>query len=428
MISSNESAREKILFADFLVDIFKYLKLKDLYITKSCSKIFQNIIDEEESLIFEKINFSYQVEIYNPLSKNFFLLWFMKILKRNNVRSLNLLFCYNHNLSKEIINTVNKSSLEKLKVHLKIFKSGNEITHLRKLKSLSVKNMFYDLSDFQNDLMAITNIIKMPWIDQIKLNNFKNSNCSFMELIKNKLSKIDFKESAYFKIQEMTEGITNISKCLRILRIDGEYSNEKVMIQTLNKLNNLTELYIGYCQNFSDYFITEITKINFKLTKLSLRKLRVSTAVIENFFEFGDFSQIVKIDFYDCPTLNNNCVNLIADRALNLEHLEISWSSRVRDDSIQNLFRKCLKLRYLYLQGCKYLTDNIFNQFLFDTNERKYEDFTVKELSSSTQLRLVDLSKCDLIQDKTLYRMIEKFSCLSLINYYGLDLKDEMMV
>jgi len=41
---------------------------------------------------------------------------------------------------------------------------------------------------------------------------------------------------------------------------------------------------------------------------------------------------------------------------------------------------------------------------------------------------LVDLSKCDLIQDKTLYRMIEKFSCLSLINYYGLDLKDEMMV
>jgi hypothetical protein len=426
MISINESAREKILFADFLVDIFKYLNLKDLYITKSASKIFQYLIDEEESLIFEKINFSYQEEIYNPLSKNFFSFWFMKIIKRNNVRSLNLLFCYNHYLSKEIINTVNKSSLEKLKVHLKIFKSGNEITHFRKLKSLSVKNMFYDLSDFQNDLMAITNIIKMPWIEQLKLNNLKYSNCFFMELIKNKLSKIDFKESADFKIQEMTEGMTNISKCLKILRIDGEFSNENAMIQTLNKLNNLTELYIGYCQNFSDYFITEITKLNLKLNKLSLRKLRVSTSAIENFFEFADFSQIVKIDFYDCPTLNNKCVNFIAERALNLEHLEVSWSSGVKDDSIQNLLRKCIRLRYLYIQGCKHLTDNIFNQFLFDLND--CEDFICKEFSSVTELRLIDLSKCDLIQDKTLYKMIEKFACLKLINYYGVDLKDEMMV
>jgi hypothetical protein len=427
MNSINESARDKIIFADFLVDIFKYLPLKDLYIIKSSSKIFQNLIDEEESIIFDKINFSYEEQNYHPFYKNFFLIWLFKILQKNKVKSINLLFCYNHYLSKEIINTVNNFSLEKLKVHVKIFKTGNDITHLRNLKSLSVKNMFYDQSDFQDNIRAITNIIKMSWIEQLKFNNIKFVNCFFLELVKNKFSKIDFKESAEFTIQEMTDGINNFSKCLKILRIDGEFSQETVMIKNLSKLENLTELYVGYCQNFSDYFITEITKLNLKLTKLSLRKLRVSSAAIENFFESGEFSKIVKFDFYDCPTMNNKCVKYIADKALNLEYLEISWSYCVRDDSIQSLLKNCVKLRYVYLQGCKHLTDNIFNKFLSDENEN-CSYYNRREVSIFPQLRMIDLSKCDLIQDKTLYRMIEKFACLYLINYYGVDLKDEMTV
>jgi hypothetical protein len=264
----------------------------------------------------------------------------------------------------------------------------------------------------------ISNLVNLPWITSLKLNNIKFVKAIFFQFLDNKFEKLDFTESADFRIEDMREFIIKQSESLKIFRLDGEHSNENVLSDCVIKLNKLTEFYIGYCENFSSQILLNISNNLRNLTKLTLRKLRVESITLENFFHYFNMENLVKLDFYDCPNLNNTCALLISEKARNLEFLEISWSAGIKNEAIINLFKNCKNLKSLYVQGCKLLSEKIFDDFLIEENinNQKYLNF----------LKLIDFSKCDLLHDKILNKVMKCYPHLAIINYYGMNLKYEI--
>jgi hypothetical protein len=407
--SYNKQISEFILIDSFLVDILKYLSLQDLAMIRQVSKIFQKLIDNEKTIIFEKINISIFEDKIN-------LNWLLNIIRNNQIKKMNLLLCDNIYYVRQILFSINSDYLEELKIPTKFFMGKNELTRFKRLNKLTIKNMYFIEGGLDEDIHMITNLIELPWIKFLKLNNIKFVKAGFMQYLNNKFEKLDFRESADFRIEDMREFIFSQSDSLKIIRLDGEMSNENALSESIIRLNNLSELYIGYCENFTPNLLLQISKNLQNLNKLTLRKLRVDTNSLENFFTNLKMENMQKIDFYDCPYFNNLCALQISDNCPKLEYLEISWSNGVLDQSIINLFDKSPNLQFLYVQGCKLLSDKVFAKVL--------DSDTHKDIFNS--LKLIDFSKCDLLHDSLLYKVMEKYPCLAIINYYGMNLKYEI--
>lgn len=406
--SYNKLISELILIDFFLVDILKYLSLQDLANIRQVSKTFKNLIDNEKTIIFEKMNISIFEEKIN-------LNWLLNIITNNQIKKINLLLCDNIYYVRQILFSINCEYLEELKIPTKFFMGKGELTRFKRLKTLAIKNMYFLEGGLDEDIHMIANLIELPWIKNLKLNNIKFVKAGFMKYLSNKFEKLDFRESADFRIEDMQEFIISQSDSLKILRLDGEMSNENSVCDSILRLNNLSELSISYCENFTQNILFQISKNLRNLNNLTLRKLRIDTNYLENFFINLKIENMKKLDFYDCPNLNNFCVNLISENCPILEHLEISWSNSVLDQSIINLFENSPYLEFLYVQGCKLLSDRVFAKVL-DLNIQK-EYFNT--------LKLIDFSKCDLLQDSLFYKVMKKYPCLAIVNYYGINLKYE---
>ena len=66
----------------------------------------------------------------------------------------------------------------------------------------------------------------------------------------------------------------------------------------------------------------------------------------------------------------------------------------------------CPKIKNIIAQGCKLLNDDIFNDIISKKKEIKY-------------IQMMDFTKCDYIQDKTLVSLSSIFPHGTFINYYG---------
>ena len=151
----------------------------------------------------------------------------------------------------------------------------------------------------------------------------------------------------------------------------------------------------------------EIKKQTSKLKKLTLRKLvNVLHDDLDCFFENSDFSNLVELNFYDCPKFTTKCLVQLSKTSKNLEDLNISWSELVDNDGISSIFTQCPKIRYVITQGCKKLNDDILHDYV---NEKRRINY----------IQLMDFTKCDYIQDKTLLSLSGIYPTASFINYYG---------
>ena len=121
-----------------------------------------------------------------------------------------------------------------------------------------------------------------------------------------------------------------------------------------------------------------------------------------------------KIDFYDAPKLNDKAVSYISN-IINIKHIDISWSDNVKNESIEKILLKCKKLEKLFLQGCKSIDDEVFEKiFKGKKNIHQFEN-----------LKLIDSTKCDLVNDNIIENINKEYPWIKIINYYGRDLRED---
>jgi hypothetical protein len=394
-----------------LIFILKYLDVNDLIKSRYTSKTFNKVITTPNLNLFT--NF----ELCFPDDKDYSLLqpFFHSIITTNTIHKLNLLLCENLSLAHYILSLINPLSLTELKIPLSILHTKNDLLPYTSLTSLSIKNMYFNECGMPQNILLLSNIMNMHTLTKLKLNNIKYINAEFINYLQCDLTYLDLRDCMEFKIEDFEDYLLKHVDTLRTLKLDGENSNLEELITIIPNMNVLSELTVSYCENLSDRFLDMIVLISFQLKKLTLRKLRgVSKECFERFFKDANFENLEKLDFYDAARLGNEAACYIAKNK-KLKYVDLSWTEMIRNCAVVNILKNCKLLEYLLLQGCKLLDENMLECFFEDDNNNDYK---------FTNLKKIDLTKCDLIVDKDIMKVIYKYNWITIINYYGRDMRD----
>ena len=371
-----------------LINILKYLDLRELFRICNVSKTFYNIImcKNIDSLLKSHQPIKYDTEIYDyidliitdpdelPENANFIL----SIIKNNShLKKLSLVLCENLILARKIVKNVNSKEMSLLHIPLAMLKHPNDLQKFdESLKELTIKNMYFNEVGLEYNIVMVENLLKLKNLKKLKLNNIKFIGAEFINLLQSNLEYLDIRECMEFKIQDFAKYLMKDKSYLKTLKLDGENSNNMQLLSILPNLDNLKELSISYCENLEDSFLDMISIISNKFTKLSLRKLRnISQECFIKFFSFSNFENQEKLDFYDAPKLNDKAIVNIA-LIKKLKYLDISWCEGVSNDTVKKIILNCNFLSKICLQGCKSLDDNLFyDVFFLEPNafERTFE-------------------------------------------------------
>ena len=413
-----------------LINILKYLDLRELFRICNVSKTFYNIImcKNIDSLLKSHQPIKYDTEIYDyidliitdpdelPENANFIL----SIIKNNShLKKLSLVLCENLILARKIVKNVNSKEMNILHIPLAILKHPNDLQKFdESLKELTIKNMYFNEVGMEYNVVMVENLLKLKNLKKLKLNNIKFIGAEFINLLQSNLEYLDIRECMEFKIQDFAKYLMKDKSYLKTLKLDGENSNNMQLLSILPNLDNLKELSISYCENLEDSFLDMISIISNKFTKLSLRKLRnISQECFIKFFSFSNFEKLEKLDFYDAPKLNDKAIVNIA-LIKKLKYLDISWCEGVSNDTVKKIILNCNFLSKICLQGCKSLDDNLFyDVFFLEPNADLKEHLK--------RIYFIDLTKCDYVTDDIISNIYDKYPNVTIINYYGRDLRED---
>lgn len=400
-----------------LIDILKYLDVTTLARLRCINKLYKSIIDDENTVLYD----NYHLVYLNDYSKECTNNWLKKTILNNHITQLNLLLCENIPLARILLKSINPKYLKDLVIPLAIFQTNTDLIRLTNLTSLTVKNLYFNERGMEYNIFLIANLAPLVNLRKIKFNSIKYISAEFINYLTCRLSYLDLRECMEFKIEDVELYLLKQKNTLSVLKLDGENSNINNLINLLPELTNLTELSISYCENFTDEFLYMLSSITIRYTKLTLRKLRgISAKCFEDFFRGSCLFNLTKLDFYDACFLNNKAVSYLT-KAVNLRYLDVSWTDQILNNSIKSILISCTQLEKIYLQGCKLLDENLFLDFISINGEEK-------ELATKYRfenLKYINLTKCDLIPDKVLDQLMTQYTWITLINYYGRDLKDD---
>ncbi len=397
-------------FDFILIDILKYLDVRDLMSISYTSKVFYKLIYDNQNCLFDNFEMVYDGD---ELPNNY--KFILNKIEINSINSLNLILCKNLLLGRLILKKVNVKQLNKINIPLALLRSKSDLIKFQNITNLCIKNMYFNEVGMEYNLLLIPNIFLLPNLKKLKLNNIKYINGEFLNFLQCKLEYLDLRESMEFKIEDFSDYLLKDKNNLKVLKLDGENSNLNQLINLIPNMDALTELTISYCENLNDSFLEMISLISQKFRKLTLKKLRnISAECFENFFQNSLLYNLEKIDFYDAPKLNDKAVSYISN-IINIKHIDISWSDNVKNESIEKILLKCKKLEKLFLQGCKSIDDEVFEKiFKGKKNIHQFEN-----------LKLIDLTKCDLVNDNIIENINKEYPWIKIINYYGRDLRED---
>ncbi len=413
-----------------LINILKYLDLRELFRICNVSKTFYKIImcKNIDSLLKSHQPIKYDTEIYDyidliitdpdelPENANFIL----SIIKNNShLKKLSLVLCENLILARKIVKNVNSKEMSLLHIPLAMLKHPNDLQKFdESLKELTIKNMYFNEVGLEYNIVMVENLLKLKNLKKLKLNNIKFIGAEFINLLQSNLEYLDIRECMEFKIQDFAKYLMKDKSYLKTLKLDGENSNNMQLLNILPNLDNLKELSISYCENLEDSFLDMISIISNKFKKLSLRKLRnISQECFIKFFSFSNFENLEKLDFYDAPKLNDKAIVNIA-LIKKLKYLDISWCEGVSNDTVKKIILNCNFLSKICLQGCKSLDDNLFyDVFFLESNADLKEHLR--------RIYFIDLTKCDYVTDEIISNIYDKYPNVTIINYYGRDLRED---
>ena len=413
-----------------LVNIFKYLDLRDLFSICNVNKTFYNIImcknidtylssrkeEKYNTDIYDNIEFIYTESDDFPENTDFIL----SLIKNNkNLKKISLVLCENLVLARKILKNVISTKVNKLYIPLAMLKNVNDLEKFNEsLTELTIKNMYFNEVGIEYNVVMVENLLKLKNLKKLKLNNIKFIGAEFINLIQSNLEYLDIRECMEFKIQDFSKYLFNNKSYLKTLKLDGENSNNIQLLNIIPNLDNLNELTISYCENLEDTFLDMISLISTKFRKLCLRKLRkITQECFIKFFSSSNFENLEKLDFYDAPKLNDKAIENIS-LMKKLKYLDISWCEGVSNETLKKIIINCNYLSKMFLQGCKNLDDNLFNDIFFKENDPYLKEHLKK-------IYFIDLTKCDYVTDEVISNIYDKYPNLTIINYYGRDLRED---
>jgi hypothetical protein len=409
-----------------IINIIKYLDLRELFRICNVNKRFYNIImckeidshskEKYDTEIYDYIDLIYSDPDELPENSDFIL----SIINNNkHLKKISLILCENLVLARKIIKKVISKEVNKLHIPLAMLKSSNDLEKFNEsLTELTIKNMYFNEVGIEYNILMVENLLKLKNLKKLKLNNIKFIGAEFINLIQSNLEYLDIRECMEFKIQDFAKYLIQDKSYLKTLKLDGENSNNMQLLNIIPNLDNLKELNISYCENLEDSFLDMISVISNKFTKLILRKLRkITQECFIKFFSFSNFENLEKLDFYDAPKLNDKAIVNIS-LIKKLKYLDISWCEGVSNETVKKIIINCNFISKIYLQGCKNLDDNLFNDVFFYENNEELKQHLKR-------IYFIDLTKCDYVSDEVINNIYDKYPNLTIINYYGRDLRDE---
>ena len=409
-----------------IINIIKYLDLRELFRICNVNKRFYNIImckeinshskEKYDTEIYDYIDLIYSDPDELPENSDFIL----SIINNNkHLKKISLILCENLVLARKIIKKVISKEVNKLHIPLAMLKSSNDLEKFNEsLTELTIKNMYFNEVGIEYNILMVENLLKLKNLKKLKLNNIKFIGAEFINLIQSNLEYLDIRECMEFKIQDFAKYLIQDKSYLKTLKLDGENSNNMQLLNIIPNLDNLKELNISYCENLEDSFLDMISVISNKFTKLILRKLRkITQECFIKFFSFSNFENLEKLDFYDAPKLNDKAIVNIS-LIKKLKYLDISWCEGVSNETVKKIIINCNFISKIYLQGCKNLDDNLFNDVFFYENNDELKQHLKR-------IYFIDLTKCDYVSDEVINNIYDKYPNLTIINYYGRDLRDE---
>jgi len=409
-----------------IINIIKYLDLRELFRICNVNKRFYNIImckeidshskEKYDTEIYDYIDLIYSDPDELPENSDFIL---SIINKNKHLKKISLILCENLVLARKIIKKVISKEVNKLHIPLAMLKSSNDLEKFNEsLTELTIKNMYFNEVGIEYNILMVENLLKLKNLKKLKLNNIKFIGAEFINLIQSNLEYLDIRECMEFKIQDFAKYLIQDKSYLKTLKLDGENSNNMQLLNIIPNLDNLKELNISYCENLEDSFLDMISVISNKFTKLILRKLRkITQECFIKFFSFSNFENLEKLDFYDAPKLNDKAIVNIS-LIKKLKYLDISWCEGVSNETVKKIIINCNFISKICLQGCKNLDDNLFNDVFFYENNDELKQHLKR-------IYFIDLTKCDYVSDEVINNIYDKYPNLTIINYYGRDLRDE---
>lgn len=425
-------------------------KNKDQIYTKSSN----NNNDSELRHLIKK-----QIQYYYPILKRNKAFFILNTIAFSRVTTLDIVLVDGENTCFNILTLIknvakdNLKTITNLKLPLNAFQTEDILADFVNIKSLTVKHLYFHTLNPLNKVYLLYNLLSNTTVEKLKLNGIKFINSVFLNEIKmENLTYLDIRESSSLNLDSMTHFINNFSHKLVCLKIDGEETSPQAVISLLPKLVNLKEFYSSYSDSIGEYLIIALVSVAHQLNKLSIRKMRyLNTDTLTQFFGSVCFGNLKKLDLFDCIILNDKIIYNISVNCSFLEYLDISWSCDITNFGVEMIINKLVNLRMLIAQGLKKISDKgiensltYFDEKLQIYNDLSNEDYNNhdssvaimknkklikrKSLSAFENLCLIDFSKCDLINDKILYSLLDRFSYLKVINYYNEELRDNMYI
>ena len=152
-----------------LINIFKYLDIKELFSISNVSKKFNNIImckkvdgienrnEYYNTGIYDYFDLSYnEPDIYPENGKKI-----ISIIKNSkHLKKLSLTLCENLKLGQDIIKNVNSKEVKRLYISLATFKTSKDLAKFSEsLTELSVKNIHFNEVGIEYNILMVENII-----------------------------------------------------------------------------------------------------------------------------------------------------------------------------------------------------------------------------------------------------------------------------
>ena len=187
----------------------------------------------------------------------------------------------------------------------------------------------------------------------------------------------------------------------------GEEYKAEDMVNIIKNINMIRKLIVSYALTINTDFFEIISKHAKTIERLELYKVPEASSAAISKLVYHSMPLLNVLVLNECEFLDSGCVELIVNNCPNLTLLSLEWSSNVNDKGVNQILENLFKLKELRLTGLKRLTCKPFERALEMKN------------SAYNTLQQLDLSQCNLIEERVLRAIVKIYPTIIIKNYYG---------
>ena len=189
---------------------------------------------------------------------------------------------------------------------------------------------------------------------------------------------------------------------LEFLALDGAEITD-TGIKKLQRFIHLKHLQISFCNKLTDQSLRYISNI-VSLKELHFKKGEQFTNIALQYL-FSCLGNLVCISLLECWETDDKCLQVISTNCWQLRRFAVTWA-KVTNAGVEHIVKQCHLLCELNLTGSYVVTEQPLMSLL------QAED-------NNISLRLLNLTQCHLVSDRTLHKFTDKIPNLKIIDFYG---------